>query len=56
MKSPFIAQIESKPNFHPELVKCFGAGIQSHGIILGCSTEFKVDTRNAGKAMLEIFV
>lgn len=55
-KSPFIAQILPKSNFRPDLVKCHGPGIQSHGVILGCSTEFKIDTHEAGTADLQIKV
>lgn len=55
-KSPFIAQILPKSNFRPDLVKCHGPGIQSHGVILGCSTEFKIDTHEAGMADLQIKV
>lgn len=55
-KSPFIAQILTKSNFRPDIVKCYGAGIQSHGVILGCSTEFKIDTNQANTADLQIKV
>lgn len=58
-KSPFIAQIQPKSNLRPNLVKCSGPGIQTHGVILNCTTEFKIDTRdasNAGNAPIEISV
>lgn len=54
--SPFIAQIQPKCNFRPDLVKCSGAGIQSYGVMLNCATEFKVNVSKAGIAMLEINV
>lgn len=55
-KSPFIAQIQSKAHFRPDMVKCSGAGIQPYGVILNCPTEFKVDVSDAGAAPLEINV
>lgn len=55
-KSPFIAQIQPKTNIRPDMVKCTGAGIQPYGVILNCSTEFKVDVSNAGVASLGIIV
>lgn len=54
--SPFIAQILPKSNFRPDMVKCTGAGIQTHGVVLNCITEFKVDTSEAGDALIEIVV
>lgn len=53
--SPFIAQILPKSNFHPELVKCSGVGVESN-ISLGQEVEFEVDTSEAGKALLQINV
>lgn len=38
------------------MVKCTGAGIQTHGVVLNCITEFKVDTSEAGDALIEIVV
>lgn len=59
-KSPFIAQIQSKSNLRPELVKCYGPGIQLNGVILNCSTEFRVDLSklksDCNTAPLEVFV
>lgn len=42
-KSPFIAQIQPKSNLRPDLVRCYGPGIQPNGVILKCATEFRVD-------------
>lgn len=42
-KSPFIAQIQPKSNLRPDLVRCYGPGIQPNGVILNCTTEFRVD-------------
>lgn len=55
-KSPFIAQIQPKANFRPDLVRCSGAGIQAYGVMLNCVTEFRVDVSDAGDAPLEINV
>lgn len=55
-QSPFIAQIQTKSNFRPDMVKCSGAGIQPYGVVLNCAVEFKVDTSSAGVAPLEIIV
>lgn len=55
-KSPFIAQIQPKSNARPEMIACYGTGIQPHGQILGCSTEFKINTKKSGKAPLEVHV
>lgn len=55
-KSPFIAQIQPKTNVRPELISCYGAGIQPHGLILGCSTVFKINTKKAGRGPLEVHV
>lgn len=53
-KSPHIAHILPRTDFHPELVKSSGLGIQSTGNTIGKPTEFTVDTRNAGSAPLEV--
>lgn len=53
-KSPFIAQILPKTDFHPELVKSHGPGLQQTGITTSRPTEFTVDTRAAGAAPLDI--
>lgn len=42
-KSPFIAQVQPKSNLRPDLVRCYGPGIQPNGVILNRSTEFCVD-------------
>lgn len=55
-KSPFIAQICQRGSFRPDLVQCFGAGIEAHGVILGIETEFMIDTSIAGNAPLQINV
>lgn len=55
-KSPYISHVLPKGNFHPELVKCTGSGIEPIGVILNKSTSFVVDARKAGKAKLEINV
>lgn len=57
--SPFITQIQPKSNLRPDLVKCYGPGIQPNGVIINCATDFKVDLSKARKtcnAPLEINV
>ncbi|XP_055529815.1 filamin-A isoform X3 [Wyeomyia smithii] len=55
-KSPYIAQILPKvDDFHPELVKVFGPGIEKNGsVIMNKPTEFTVDASRAGDAPLEV--
>lgn len=59
-KSPFIAQIQAKSNLRPDLVRCYGPGVQPNGVILNCSTEFRVDLSklkdDCNEAPLEVFV
>ncbi|XP_058812002.1 filamin-A isoform X1 [Topomyia yanbarensis] len=55
-KSPYIAQILPKvDDFHPELVKVSGPGIEKNGsVITNKPTEFSVDASRAGDAPLEV--
>ncbi|XP_053682434.1 filamin-A isoform X2 [Sabethes cyaneus] len=55
-KSPYIAHILPKiDDFHPELVKVFGPGIEKNGsVIINKPTEFTVDASRAGDAPLEV--
>ncbi|KXJ81623.1 hypothetical protein RP20_CCG018729 [Aedes albopictus] len=55
-KSPYIAHILPKvDDFHPELVKVFGPGIEKNGsVITNKPTEFTVDASKAGDAPLEV--
>lgn len=55
-KSPYIAQILPKvDDFHPELVKVSGPGIEKNGsVITNKPTEFTVDASRAGEAPLEV--
>lgn len=59
-KSPFIAQIQPKSNVRPDLVRCYGPGIQLNGVILNCATEFRVDLsklkNDSNPAALEVIV
>ncbi|XP_053946397.1 filamin-A isoform X3 [Anastrepha ludens] len=55
-KSPFIAQILPRTDFHPELVKTFGPGLEKNGVIIGKPQTFTVDTSKAGSAPLEVVV
>ncbi|XP_065072533.1 filamin-A isoform X5 [Ochlerotatus camptorhynchus] len=55
-KSPYIAHILPKvDDFHPELVKVSGPGIEKNGsVITNKPTEFTVDATKAGDAPLEV--
>lgn len=55
-KSPHIVQILPRTDFHPELVKVFGPGLEKNGIIINEPTSFTVDTSKAGSAPLEVLV
>lgn len=55
-KSPYIAHILPKvDDFHPELVKVSGPGIEKNGsVVTNKATEFTVDATKAGDAPLEV--
>lgn len=59
-RSPFIAQIQPESNIRPDLVRCYGPGVQPNGVILNCATEFRVDlsklTDGCSAAALEVNV
>ncbi|XP_063219242.1 filamin-A [Bacillus rossius redtenbacheri] len=55
-KSPYVAQIIPHTDFYPNKVECHGKGIESNGVQSGKPTEFKIDTRKAGSAPLDIQV
>ncbi|XP_067618137.1 filamin-A isoform X2 [Eurosta solidaginis] len=55
-KSPFIAHILPRTDFHPELVKTDGPGLAKNGVIIGKPQTFTVDTSKAGSAPLEVVV
>ncbi|XP_036224246.2 filamin-A isoform X3 [Bactrocera oleae] len=55
-KSPFIAQILPRTDFHPELVKTYGPGLEKNGVTIGKPQTFTVDTSKAGSAPLEVVV
>ncbi|XP_059469559.1 filamin-A isoform X2 [Neocloeon triangulifer] len=55
-KSPYIAQILPKTDYHPDKVECYGPGLERDGVMLGKQAPFTVDTRNAGSAPLDIQV
>ncbi|RXG70649.1 Filamin-A [Armadillidium vulgare] len=54
--SPHIAQILPKTDYLPEKVVCTGPGLEKNGVICGKSVPFKVDTRKAGEAPLDVEV
>lgn len=55
-KSPFIAQILPRTDFHPELVKASGPGLEKNGVTINQPTSFDVDTSKAGNAPLDVVV
>ncbi|XP_004536602.1 filamin-A isoform X7 [Ceratitis capitata] len=55
-KSPFIAQILPRTDFHPELVKSYGPGLEKNGVTIGKPQTFTVDTAKAGSAPLDVIV
>ncbi|XP_037898811.1 filamin-A isoform X1 [Glossina fuscipes] len=55
-KSPYIAQILPRTDYHPEHVKAYGPGLEKTGVTLGEPTHFTVDTSKAGSAPLDIIV
>ncbi|XP_054092061.1 filamin-A isoform X3 [Zeugodacus cucurbitae] len=55
-KSPFIAQILPRTDFHPELVKTYGPGLEKNGVTIGKPQTFTVDTSKAGSAPLDVVV
>lgn len=55
-KSPHIAQILPRTDFHPEHVKTFGPGLLPNGVTVDTPAEFTVDTKNAGIAPLDVKV
>lgn len=54
--SPHIAQIIPPCDFHPELVKTSGPGLQKSGVVISKNTDFTVDTSKAGSAPLDVLV
>lgn len=53
-KSPWVVEIDPKPEvFFPEKVQVSGAGVKESGVFKGKSTEFTVNTKEAGNAILE---
>lgn len=54
--SPFIAKILPRGDFDPNKVKSSGPGLKSTGVVIDKPAEFKVDTRDAGDAPLEVRV
>ncbi|EDW59138.2 filamin-A isoform X2 [Drosophila virilis] len=55
-KSPFIAHILPRTDFHPELVKASGPGLEKNGVTINQPASFDVDTSKAGNAPLDVIV
>ncbi|CAG7722272.1 unnamed protein product [Allacma fusca] len=55
-KSPYIANVLPKSDFHPELVECHGPGLEPNGVITSKPAEFVVNTQRAGSAPLDVNV
>nr|XP_042902335.1 filamin-A isoform X2 [Parasteatoda tepidariorum] len=47
-KSPYMAQILPKTDYHPENVQAYGPGIQPTGVVQNQPTDFTIDCRKAG--------
>lgn len=54
--SPYIANILPNTDYYPELVKCKGPGLEKNGVVAGQTVDFRVDTRQAGDAPLDVTV
>ncbi|KAK6619966.1 hypothetical protein RUM44_006366 [Polyplax serrata] len=54
--SPYIANIISASDYYPEKVECSGPGVEPNGPVSGKPTHFKIDTRKAGTAPLDVQV
>ncbi|XP_048517321.1 filamin-A isoform X4 [Dendroctonus ponderosae] len=55
-KSPFIAHILPHTDYFPEKVDVYGEGVEPNGPQKDVPTKFKIDTRNAGSAPLDVKV
>ncbi|XP_014206619.1 filamin-A [Copidosoma floridanum] len=55
-KSPYIATIVPKSDFHPDKVEVHGPGIQPSGLVMDKPTNFTVDVKKAGQAPLEVAI
>lgn len=54
--SPYISHILPKSNYHPELVKCTGLGVEPNAAFVGKTCEFIIDVKSAGVAPLHVKV
>lgn len=55
-KSPYIAHILPKTDYYPEKVEVYGEGVEANGPLKDVPTKFKIDTRKAGSAPLDVKV
>lgn len=55
-RSPHISHILPKSNFHPDLVKCSGIGIEPNGSVVDAVADFVIDVKTAGNAPLHVKV
>ncbi|KAL1493038.1 hypothetical protein ABEB36_011179 [Hypothenemus hampei] len=53
-KSPYIAHILPKTDYYPEKVEVYGEGVEPNGPQKDVLTKFKIDTRKAGMAPLDV--
>lgn len=55
-RSPYIAEISPKVDYHPENVDVYGPGLESNNVKHMVPNSFTVDTRKAGTANLDVIV
>ncbi|CAG9759879.1 unnamed protein product [Ceutorhynchus assimilis] len=55
-KSPYISQILPHTDYNPEKVEVYGPGVEPNGPHKDIQTKFKIDTKNAGSAPLDVKV
>lgn len=55
-RSPYIAEISPKVDYHPEHVDVYGAGVETNNVKQHVPNSFTVDTKKAGTANLDVNV
>ncbi|XP_066158369.1 filamin-A isoform X3 [Euwallacea fornicatus] len=55
-KSPYISHVLPQTDYYPEKVEVYGEGVEPNGPQKDVQTNFKIDTRKAGSAPLDVKV
>ncbi|XP_066255182.1 filamin-A isoform X4 [Euwallacea similis] len=55
-KSPYISHVLPQTDYYPEKVEVYGEGVEPNGPQKDVQTKFKIDTRKAGSAPLDVKV